>query len=78
MDINKAYYDYYFNKILFKEIIEEHCLYLKQVFLQNELNILNNIQNDIFSYNITIKNNIDSLNIKFNNGICFNDYWVLS
>lgn len=71
--MNNAFYNYYLNKILFLEIIEEHELYLKNNHLKNEVNLLCNIVDDIFNYSIPKyykKKYIDNIDIRFNNRLC--------
>lgn len=62
-NMNKVYFDYYFNKVLFDDIIKEHNLYLKDIEFKKEIELFNNI---IYENN----NIIDFINIRYNTGLC--------
>lgn len=71
--MNNAFYNHYLNKYLFLEIIKEHELYLKNIYLENEVNSLSNIDYDILNYSIPKyykKKYIDNIDIRFNNRLC--------
>lgn len=63
-DINESYFKYYFNKLLFEDILEEHKLFLNNIQLKNEIKLFHNINYDNKHYNI------DFINIRYNSRIC--------
>lgn len=71
-DINESYFKYYFNKLLFEDILEEHKLYLNNIQLKNEIKLFHNINYDNKHYNI------DFINIRYNSGICLYQNYNMS
>lgn len=61
-DMNTAYFNYFLNKLLWKDIMEEHKIYLDNISLEKEINLFNNINYD--------NNDIDFINIKHNKELC--------
>lgn len=48
----KDYYNYYFNKLLWQDILEEHKLFLDNIKINDEMELFNNINYNNDNYNI--------------------------
>lgn len=65
-NMNTAYFKYYFNKLLYNDILQEHKLFLNNILLKEEIDLFHNINYDNNEYDL------DYINIRYNSKICLN------